>query len=76
MDVGGGGGKIQMGSLIPECPPPGRRPLKGKRRGVRGAKAKENGMLALYMSRWLATKHRDQELQLEDSSGTRDDSGS
>ena len=76
MDGGGGGGKIQMGSLIPECPPPGRRPLKGKRRGGRGVKAKEDGVLALYMSRWLATKHRDQELQLEDSSGTRDDSGS
>ena len=72
MDGGGGGGKIQMGSLISGCPPPGRRPLKGKRRGGRGVKAKEDGVLALYMSRWLATKHRDQGLQLEDSSGTTD----
>ena len=72
MDGGGGGGKIQMGSLISGCPPPGRRPLKGKRRGGRGVKAKEYGVLALYMSRWLATKHRDQGLQLEDSSGTTD----
>ena len=72
VDGGGGGGKIQMGSLISGCPPPGRRPLKGKRRGGRGVKAKEEGVLALYMSRWLATKHRDQGLQLEDSGGTTD----
>ena len=76
MDGGGGGGKIQMGSLISGCPPPGRRPLKGKRRRVRGAKAKENGMLAQYMSRWLATKCKDQEMKLEERSGTRDDTGS
>ena len=71
MDGGGGGGKIQMGSNISGCLPPGRRPLKGKRRG-RGAKAKEDGVLALHMSRWLATKRRDQGLQLEETSGTRE----
>lgn len=33
-------------------------------------------MLAQHMSRWLATKCKDQELQLEERSGTRDDTGS
>ena len=42
---------------------------------LKEAKAKEDGMLPQYISRWLTTKHRDQGLQLEERSCTRDDAG-
>ena len=74
MDEGGDGGSIQERTLILKCPPLGRKPLKGRRRG-RGAKEKEERMLAQYMSKWLAPKHKEKELQLEDRSGTRGDAG-
>ena len=74
MEGEGGAGEIQERTLVRQCPPSGRKPLKGKRR-TKGEKEKEARMLAQFMSKWLAPKCKETELRLEERSGTRGNAG-
>ena len=74
MDGGGDGRDIQERTLVQKCPPPGRKPLKGRRR-MKGKKEKESRMLAQFMSKWLAPKCKEKELRLEERCGTRVNAG-
>ena len=74
MDGGGDGRDIQERTLVQKCPPPGRKPLKGRRR-MKGKKEKESRMLAQFMSKWLAPKCKEKELRLEERSGTSGNAG-
>ena len=74
MDGEGDAGEILERSLVQQCPPSGRKPLKVKRR-TKGGKEKEARMLAQFMSKWLAPKCKEKELRLEERSGTRGNAG-
>ena len=55
VDVKGGGGKMELVNLTGSNQAPGRKPLVGRRRGVKERKAKEAEKMALHMKQWLGT---------------------
>ena len=63
MNDGGSGGEVVGESLPGGEPKAGRKPLRGKRRGTKASRSKEEKKrLALFMSNWLGIQtHRDPE---------------
>ena len=55
-DVEGGGGRRKGVKLAASKQPPKRIPLRGRRRGGKERKAKEDKVLALQMEQWLVSK--------------------
>ena len=55
VDVKGGGGKMELVNLTGSNQAPGRKPLVGRRRGVKERKAKEAEKMALHMKQWLGS---------------------
>ena len=58
VDVKGGGGKMELVNLTGSNQAPGRKPLVGRRRGVKERKAKEAEKMALHMKQWLGSNPR------------------
>ena len=60
VDVKGVGGRRKVVTRTGSSQSRGRIPLRGRRRGVKSAKAKEEEKMALYMEHWLVkTPSRD-----------------
>ena len=56
VDLEGGGGRRKGVKLAASKQPPKRIPLRGRRRGGKERKAKEDEVLALHMEQWLVSK--------------------